>query len=64
MASNHPFIFADSTIIAPIVCIECGHNAFCVRRTAVSVGEYQLFECRNCGKTSERIVSPVRRQMI
>lgn len=58
MASSKPFIFGDSTTVAPIVCTDCGHNAFCIRRSPVEVGEYQLFECRSCGKRSERVVSP------
>lgn len=56
MASKDPFNIASSPAVAPIPCMDCGHNMHCVRRVPTDEGERQLFMCAACGHSSERVV--------
>jgi hypothetical protein len=49
MASSQPFSFLRSKLLAPIICIECGNNAYCIRRMPMSSVEVQTFSCMGCG---------------
>jgi hypothetical protein len=57
MASDDPFNFQSSRTIAPILCMNCGRNAHCVRRQAKGILEIQTFFC-TCGHTVERAMGP------
>jgi hypothetical protein len=58
MGSKSPFRIVDSPLVAPITCVECGNNMYCVRREPVADGEKQLFLCAACGRDFERIEGP------
>lgn len=61
MVSNTPYNSSESRSVAPIVCIECGNNAHCMRRSPHNLGptyEYQAFECISCHRRWYRTVGP------
>ena len=46
-----PFSFVEEKFVAPIVCMECANNAYCIRREPQPDGqETQTFRCRECGR--------------
>lgn len=50
---------ADSKLVVPIVCIECGGNAHCIRRELDDnepVREHRTFECAMCDRLSDSVV--------
>ena len=54
MPHRKPLIFSDN-FIAPIVCTNCGHNAYCVRREPHEGRERQTFECPECRQVIARL---------
>ena len=59
MASKDAFKILLSQSIAPVVCIECGNNAYCIRRSPLTnggSGEQQMFECGHCHHVTIRTV--------
>lgn len=56
MASNKPFNFSEFGFVPPIVCVECGANAHCVRRVPDGREEHQTFQCSECRRVVHRTV--------
>lgn len=56
MPSREPFDITHSKTVAPITCVDCGHNMHCIRRAPAHPGEHQWFECSACGGKVEKIV--------
>jgi hypothetical protein len=55
MTSRSPFNFTDSKLVAPIMCISCGNNAYCVRRVPQGTSELQTFLCAACGNETTEL---------
>jgi hypothetical protein len=56
---KHSFLVKDHKFIAPLRCDKCGGNAHLIRRSphAVRDLEIRVFECQQCGRRIERIVT-------
>ena len=59
MVSRQSLNPTTAGLVAPIVCIECGNNAHCVRREADKQDfhrEHRTFQCTTCRRLSYRVV--------
>jgi hypothetical protein len=59
-ASKAPFL-PSSRLVAPIVCMECGGNAYCIQRAPDPGGlpfERRIFECVVCHKETRKDAGP------
>ena len=59
MASNKALNPTTAQLVVPIICIECGNNAHCIRREVDRHDpgrEHRAFECATCHRRSYRVI--------